>query len=62
MIKETKSFPFKIHEVNDRGEFSGYASTFGNVDLGNDRLIHGAFRKTLSESNGGKLPILDHHD
>ncbi len=62
MTKEFKSFPFRIHEVTADGEFQGYASTFENVDLGNDAVAFGAFRKTLLESGGGKVPILDHHD
>jgi hypothetical protein len=62
MEKEYKAFPFKIGDVGDSGEFKGYASTFGNVDYGNDTVIAGAFSKTLLESDGGKVPILDHHD
>lgn len=62
MSREFKSFPFKIQSVDQQGEFEGYASAFGNVDLGNDVVVAGAFAKTLLESQGGKIPILDHHD
>lgn len=62
MDKEFKSFPFKLSHVGQAGEFEGYASVFGNVDLGNDVVVPGAFEKTLAESSGGKVPILDHHD
>ncbi len=62
MNKEFKSFPFKIRDVEATGEFRGYASTFGNVDHAHDVILPGAFKKTLKENNGGKVPILDHHD
>lgn len=60
-MKEFKSFPFKLDALNDAGEFSGYASTFGAVDLGGDVVEKGAYTKTLNESQG-RIPILDHHD
>ena len=60
-MKEIKSFPFKLDALNDAGEFSGYASTFGAVDLGGDVIEKGAYTKTLKESQG-RIPILDHHD
>ena len=59
--KEQKTFYLKLNALGDSGEFTGYASTFGNIDLGNDVIDPGAFKKTLRESNG-KIPILDHHD
>lgn len=60
-MTEYKSFPFKIDRVDDSGEFCGYASIFGNVDLGGDVVHPGSFKKTLRE-NKGRVPILDHHD
>lgn len=60
-MKEIKSFPFKMDAINDSGEFCGYASTFGSVDLGGDVVEKGAYKKTLIESKG-RFPILDHHD
>lgn len=47
--------------INDAGEFCGYASTFGSIDLGGDVVEKGAYKKTLIESKG-RIPILDHHD
>lgn len=41
--------PFERKAVNDAGEFEGYGSTFGNVDLGDDRIEKGAFTDTLKE-------------
>ncbi|MFQ5451457.1 MAG: HK97 family phage prohead protease [Nitrospinaceae bacterium] len=60
-MKEFKSFPFKMSRVAESGEFTGYASTFGEIDLGGDVVDPGAFKKTLRESRG-KVPVLDHHD
>lgn len=60
-MKENKSFPFKLDALDDAGEFSGYASTFGSIDLGGDVVEKGAYKKTLKESQG-RIPILDHHD
>lgn len=58
---EYKTFPFEIKEAEeDQGVIEGYASTFGNVDLGLDIVDRGAFKKTLRES-GGKIPILADH-
>jgi HK97 family phage prohead protease len=59
-----KTFEFKIEEadeVKDEGRIEGYASTFGNVDLGLDIVVKGAFKKTLKE-NKGVWPILADHD
>lgn len=59
---ENKSFEFKIDEANDsEGMIKGYASTFGNIDLGDDVVEKGAFKKTIKE-NKGRFPILDSHD
>lgn len=40
---------FKASDVANSGEFSGYAATFGNVDLGGDVILPGAFEKTLAD-------------
>lgn len=61
LIKEQRTFCLKLKALGESGEFSGYASTFGNLDLGGDIVEAGAFKKTLKESRG-KVPILDHHD
>lgn len=57
------TFPFEIKGVDedDKGKISGYASTFGNIDLGLDIVDNGAFKKTLHE-NKGKFPVLADHD
>lgn len=60
---EYKTFGFKfeeVEEVKEEGRVSGYASTFGNMDLGLDVVVKGAFKKTLKE-NKGRFPILADH-
>jgi HK97 family phage prohead protease len=57
-----KTFDFKIDSTKDdadHGVIEGYASTFGNVDQGGDRVLKGAFKKTISENV--KWPILADH-
>lgn len=56
--------PFQRKSVTAAGEFVGLASTFGNVDLGGDVVVAGAFRDTLSEWKARReLPLLAwYHD
>ncbi len=56
------SCPFEIKSVGDDGVIKGYASVFGNVDLGFDVVDKGAFLKTIKESKGGKWPVLKDHN
>jgi HK97 family phage prohead protease len=65
--------PFQVKSSKQNGnyfEFSGYASTFGNVDHGDDRVVAGAFAKTIQDlqqkaaakGTDALLPILWQHD
>jgi uncharacterized protein len=56
-----RQFQFEIKSVGDEGTFSGLASTYGNVDLGGDMIMPGAFTKTLAEK-GGQVPLLMGHN
>lgn len=47
---ETKYVSFEIKDTKDNGSFTGYASTFGNEDLGGDIIMQGAFAKTIKEN------------
>lgn len=60
-MKQFKSFKMEVKEIDDEGKFDGYASTFGNIDFGNDIVAKGAFAQTI-KTNGGVVPILDSHD
>lgn len=48
---EFKTFPFELKSVDeDQGIITGYLSTFGNVDEQKDRVVQGAFKKTIVEA------------
>jgi len=49
MNMEKKTFEFEIKEMTEDGRFSGYLSTFGNIDAGGDIVESGAFKKTLRD-------------
>lgn len=59
-MRETKDFKFQVKAVNDDGTFSGYAATYGNVDLGDDVIEPGAFTKTLREKNNQSFLLWQH--
>jgi len=56
-----KSFVLKLDDLDSQGTIRGYASTFGNIDYGNDVVDKGAFKKSIRESKG-VWPILANHD
>ena len=45
-----------------KGMFSGYASVFGNKDLGNDVVVQGAFAKSIRAKGARKIKMLFQHD
>lgn len=53
--------PAEYSKVMDTGTFSGYASIFGNVDLGGDIVERGAF-KDIVVNREGKVTVLWQHD
>ena len=62
IAKEIKSFPFEVKataEENNIFTFEGYASTFNNVDHGDDIVIRGAFFNSLAKNS--QVPILWQH-
>jgi len=61
MDLERKFLDVKAEDINDEGEFFGYASIYGNEDLGGDIIVKGAFTKTL-EQRKGEVPMLWQHD
>ena len=46
---EHKDFNLEIKAIDESGVFSGYASTFGNAELGGVIVHLGAFTKTLTK-------------
>ncbi len=62
MKKEIKTFPFKVKatdEENNFFTFEGYASTFNNIDYGDDVVVKGAFADSLAKNS--QVPILWQH-
>ncbi len=58
--------PFKLKSIESDEDFfyfEGYASTFGNVDLGGDVVERGAFQTSINELNSSntKLKVLWQH-
>lgn len=62
----TKDFAFQIDakDVNEDGEFEGYASVWGVVDQGGDEVQPGAFTESLvkAKEQGRLIPMLWQHD
>lgn len=61
----TLGFEMKqMEEDDDYYTFEGYGSTSGNVDLGDDRVMMGAFKETIEDyMRSGKMPpVLWQHD
>jgi HK97 family phage prohead protease len=62
--KEYKNIPFKVTETkeahNKKGNYGivkGFASTFGNIDRGNDRIVQGAFQKSIDRYKSMHRPV-----
>lgn len=54
---------FKADAITDAGEFSGYGSTFGNIDRGGDVCVAGCFAETIKAMKSGTMPaMLWNHD
>lgn len=58
---EKKDFKFVVEEIDaEAGTFTGYASTFGEIDLVGEVVVKGAFKKTLLEKP--RFPLNWVHD
>ncbi|MBB3539753.1 MULTISPECIES: HK97 family phage prohead protease [Rhizobium] len=63
MGADTRKFAnLELRGLKRDGSFSGYASVFGEVDLGKDAIERGAFRKSLAERGAGGVRMLFQHD
>lgn len=49
-------------DKDSKGTFEGYLSVFGNVDLGGDVVVKGAYEETLSKQANKLPPMLLNHD
>ena len=61
IVMQTLTAKFEVKSITDAGNFQGLASVYGNVDLGGDVVMPGAFTKTI-QSRGGEVPLLFAHD
>lgn len=61
-LESAAEFKFADAEATSRGEFIGFASTFGNVDFGGDVVEAGAFRQTLSTKKLSSIKMYLNHD
>jgi HK97 family phage prohead protease len=55
-----QSFAFELKSLTQEGTFTGWASTYNNVDHGGDVCIPGCFTKTLQQ-RGSQIPLLWQH-
>jgi HK97 family phage prohead protease len=55
------NLPFEVKSLNDAGRFEGYASVFGNVDLGGDIVERGAFKEFVQNEAGQVVVLWQHH-
>lgn len=51
-----------VKALAEDGTFTGYASTFNNVDLGRDIVMPGAFQKSLAVRPASRVKLLRNHD
>ena len=51
---------YELKAFGDTGSFEGYASIFGNVDLGGDVVERGAFKEIMKGRNG-MVKVLNQH-
>jgi HK97 family phage prohead protease len=61
---ETKTVAARVTEAKADGTATALVSVFGNVDLGGDRVMPGAFTRTLQEwqAKGDPIPVIWSHD
>jgi HK97 family phage prohead protease len=59
-----KSFDMTTGDTGDAGTFTATVAVFGNVDRGNDRIMPGAFDKTLAKwrESGDPIPVIFNHN
>lgn len=60
--RERKFARMEIKMLGETGTFSGYASLFGEVDLGKDRVERGAFLRSLARRGAEGVRMLFQHD
>lgn len=59
---ETKHLTLELKGLSEEGRFSGYASLFGQADLGKDVIERGAFAASLKSRGAAGIRMLYQHD
>src|SRR4051794_40175911 len=62
IIQERKFLAEPLNAVDTDGVFEGYASLFGEADLGKDVVVPGAFTDSLKKRNAAGIRLLWQHD
>lgn len=66
VFRKTFAADVKATESDDGSTtFEGYAAVFGNIDLGGDKIIKGAFAETLQKrypNDGAGIPVYWNHN
>ena len=57
-----KFSPLPVTQMESDGSFRGYASLFNRVDLGRDRVLPGAFARSLKRRGPAGVRMLYQHD
>lgn len=57
---KTKDLLIDLKNVGESGRFEGYASIFGNVDEGKDRIQPGAFKQIVTNSSSKVVTLYMH--
>lgn len=60
-----KTYPVALNAIEgEKGRVEALVSIFGNVDLGGDRVVKGAFAKSIEKwkSSGNPVPVVFSHD
>ena len=60
-VRQHLDLPTEFKFAGNAGQFEGYAAVFGNVDLGGDRILPGAFQEIV-RTRDGKVLVLNQHD
>lgn len=60
----TLDFGLEVKDITDEGVISGYGAVFNNIDDYGDRIVPGAFAKSLAKhaASGSPVPMLWGHD
>jgi Escherichia/Staphylococcus phage prohead protease len=62
LVQERKFLPEPVSAIDAEGVFEGYASLFGEADLGKDVVMPGAFRDSLRKRTAAHVRLLWQHD